>query len=122
MANTAILSAFLEKKSVPRQDPLILPLHKLDHRFRSLPRGAMTEITGPRSSGRSGLIHAILATATSLGETCAIIDGAGSFDPASATDNGVDLDRIFWVRCQGRPDHAMKAADLILHAGASSNT
>ena len=62
-------------------------------------------------------MHALLATATALGETCAILDSADSFDPASAAANGVDLDRIFWVRCHGRPDHAMKTADWILHAG-----
>jgi hypothetical protein len=117
MANTVGLSALLGKKISQGGDPLVLSINELDYCFRNLPRGALTEIIGSRSSGRTALIHAILATSTSLGETCAIIDSADSFDPASATANDVNLDRIFWVRCHGWPDHAMKATDWILHAG-----
>lgn len=74
------------------------------------------EVTGARSSGRTAFLHAVLKASISRGETCAVIDAADSFDPESAAANGVNLDRIFWVRCQGRADHAMKAADWILHA------
>jgi len=30
---------------------------------------------------------------------------------------GVTLDQLAWVRCQGNADHAMRSADLLLHAG-----
>ena len=47
----------------------------------ALPRGAITEISGALSSGRTTLTHAILAHATAAGEFCAVVDGAGAFDP-----------------------------------------
>lgn len=83
----------------------------------SPPRGAITEISGPVSSGRTTLIHSILARATEAGECCAMVDGAGAFDPSSAAQAGVDLARLLWVRANGRLDAALKAADLIVHSG-----
>jgi len=113
MAKTAaVMGSFLETKAAQEEDALILPIGKL-----AIPRRAVTEVIGARSSGRTALIHTALAASTSLGESCAVIDAADSFDPVSAAANGVSLDRIFWVRCHGRPDHAMKAADWILNAG-----
>ncbi|MEP7367101.1 MAG: hypothetical protein ABI972_27900 [Acidobacteriota bacterium] len=112
-----LAAAILDRKTAREGDVFVLSLDKLDPRFQSLPRGGMTEITGSRSSGRTAMVHAILATATTQGESCALVDCSDAFHPASAADNGVELDRIFWVRCQGRPDRALKAADWILHAG-----
>jgi len=82
-----------------------------------LPTGAITEISGAISSGRTALMHAILAEATQRGEFCALVDPLGAFDPESAAQAGVDLRRLLWVRGGARIDHAMKAADLILHSG-----
>lgn len=83
----------------------------------SLPGGAITEISGALSSGRTTLTHAILARATAAGEFCAVVDGAGAFDPWSAAQAGVDLPHLLWVRATGRMEAAFKAADLILHGG-----
>jgi hypothetical protein len=63
------------------------------------------------------LTHAILAQATAAGECCAMVDAAGAFDPWSAAQVGVDLQKLLWVRANGRLDAALKAADLILHSG-----
>jgi recombination protein RecA len=82
-----------------------------------LPAGAITEISGALSSGRTTLTHAILARATAAGEFCALVDGAGAFDPRSAAQAGVDLPHLLWVRANGRLDAALKAADLILQSG-----
>ena len=82
-----------------------------------LPTGAITEISGAISSGRTALMHSILAEATQRGEFCAVVDSLGAFDPQSAVQAGVDLRRVLWVRGNARVDHAMKAADLILHSG-----
>jgi hypothetical protein len=112
-----LATAILERKTVQDEDPFVLPLSGLDQRFQYLPRGAISEVVGARSSGRTALLHTILSTATTQGESCAIVDSTDAFDPASAAGNGVDLDRIFWVRCQCRPDRALKATDWILHAG-----
>jgi len=82
-----------------------------------LPRGAISEVLGDASSGRTALLHAFLAAATTGGEVSAVVDFANSFDPASAGRAGVDLNKLLWVQCNRRMDHAMKAADLILHGG-----
>lgn len=82
-----------------------------------IPRGTLTEIHGPASSGRTAILHAALARATRLPEFCALIDAANSFDPRSAAEAGVQLSCLLWVRCGGSAEHALKAADLIVQAG-----
>jgi len=84
---------------------------------RGLPRGAATEIAGEPCSGRTSLLHSILAVATRQGEFCALVDASDSFDPASAAEAGVLLPRLLWVRCSGNALHALKATDLLAHAG-----
>jgi recombination protein RecA len=68
----------------------------------SLPRGAITDISGPISSGRTALVHAILAEATQGGEYCAVVDCHNAFDPVSASEAGVDLQRVLWVQAGRR--------------------
>lgn len=80
-------------------------------------RGAIAEVSGRRSSGRTAIALHILAQATGRGEICAVIDLYNNFHPASAQAAGVELDRIVWVGCQGNAEHAMRATDLLLHAG-----
>jgi hypothetical protein len=43
-----------------------------------------------------------LATATQQEEVCALVDASDSFDPASASAAGVNLNRLLWVRCGER--------------------
>jgi len=64
-----------------------------------LPRGCLTEICGPASSGRTTLLLAALAAATRRGEFCVVVDASDALDPYSAAAAGVDLDRLLWVRC-----------------------
>ncbi len=82
-----------------------------------IPRGALTEIYGPASSGRTSLLLATLARVTANQEYCALIDTSDAFDPASAAEAGVHLSRVLWIRCGGNAGHALKAADLIVQAG-----
>jgi recombination protein RecA len=82
-----------------------------------LPRGALTEILGPVSSGRTSLLYSLLATACSNRECCTLIDAGDAFDPASAARAGVRLSQVLWVRCGGNVEHALKAADLLTQAG-----
>ena len=85
------------------------------------PRGRITEITGPASSGRTTLLHSLLASAgASRGEFLALVDATNSFDPLTASAAGVPLDRLLWVRCHGNLEHAMHSADLLLHGGGFS--
>src|ERR1700683_1408464 len=66
-----------------------------------LPRGCLTEICGPASSGRTTLLLAALAAATRRGEFCAVVDASDALDPQSVAAAGVDLERLLWVRCGG---------------------
>jgi RecA/RadA recombinase len=92
--------------------------------------GALSEIVGPRSAGRTHLLLTTMAQATRQGQVVALVDAIDRFDPASAVAAGVDLDRVLWVRGapvmaeQARPavleqavKQAVRACDLILRAG-----
>jgi hypothetical protein len=82
-----------------------------------IPRGTLTEICGAESTGRTALLFALLGQATQRGECCAWIDTGGTFDPASAVEAGVDLDRVLCVNCGGNAQHALKSTDLLIQAG-----
>jgi len=90
---------------------------EVDGAIGGLPRGSLTEIFGPASSGRTSLLISILATATARQESCALVDAGDAFDPASAEAAGVRLNRVLWVRCGHNAEHALKAADLLIHGG-----
>jgi hypothetical protein len=72
---------------------------QLDSLTGGLPRGCLTEICGPASSGRTGILLSALAQATRRGEVCALIDASDAFHPASAAAAGVEMSRLLWVRC-----------------------
>jgi hypothetical protein len=97
-----------------------------------LPRGALSELAGPRSSGRTTIGLQMLAAATRRGELAALIDPCDRLDVASAEAAGVDLARLLWVRGHGSDrahaasgrdlidravDRALKALALVLQAG-----
>ena len=98
----------------------------LDALTGGLPRGCLTEICGPASSGRTTLLLAALAAATQRGEFCAVVDASDALDPQSAMAAGVELDRLLWVRCgdsslQRHPSTALRACPEPAE-GASSAT
>jgi hypothetical protein len=90
---------------------------EIDALTGGLPRGAISEIFGPASSGRTSLMFSMLAYATRHEEICALVDINDVFAPAAATAAGIDFDRLLWIRCGGNLENAFKAADLLLHAG-----
>jgi hypothetical protein len=127
----------------PRTIPTGIP--QVDELTGGVPRGGLTEIFGPASSGRTSLLLALVAQATAREEACALVDASDAFDPYSAAAAGVDLKRVLWVRC-GRKvssssflvsrknrapaekrearneklasvEQALRAADLLLEAG-----
>lgn len=98
-------------------ETLATGIEEIDALTGGMPRGAISEIFGPASSGRTSLMYSMLAYATAHEETCALIDTNDVFAPAAAVKAGVDFDRLLWVRCAGNLEHAFKATDLLLHAG-----
>lgn len=81
------------------------------------PRGWISEVVGPRSSGRTSVLLGSLGRATARGALAALVDATDGFDPASAQALGVDLDRLLWVRCGGGLGKAVQAADVIVRGG-----
>jgi hypothetical protein len=94
------------------------------------PRGQLSEIVGPRSSGRTSLLLQAAAAATARGELVAIVDALDMLDVASADAAGIQLDRLLWVRghvvsnpgmCrdlnQRALEQAIRAFTLVLQAG-----
>src|SRR5271155_4677163 len=59
-------------------------VREIDALTGGLPRGCLTEICGPASSGRTSLLLAALAAATQRQEACALVDVSDAFDPLSA--------------------------------------
>jgi hypothetical protein len=82
-----------------------------------LPRGAITEIFGPASSGRTSFMLATLAVATNHEEVCALVDTNNTLDPESAESANVNFDQLLWIRCGNNLEHAFKATDLLLQGG-----
>lgn len=87
----------LEIRPAPEMMPFGIAL--LDALTGGVPRGGLTELVGPASSGRSSVMLSLMASVTRRQEVCALIDVTDSFDPASGEAAGVDLDRLLWVRC-----------------------
>jgi len=80
-----------------------------------VPRGALSEITGARSSGRASVLQAMLASALGAGELVTLIDPLDMFDPPSAAAAGVETRRLLWVR--GEP---WQPGPAVTHAGPAA--
>jgi hypothetical protein len=64
-----------------------------------LPVGAITELVGPESSGRTAVALSFLSHLTHAGKVCAWVDASDVLSPESAAAEGVNLSRLLWVRC-----------------------
>jgi recombination protein RecA len=105
----------LQEKAV--LETLSSGIPELDSMTGGIPRGAISEIFGPASSGRTSIMFSLLAHATRREEVCAVVDVNDVFAPTAAAAAGVDFNRLLWIRCGGSLENAFKAADLLLHAG-----
>lgn len=76
-------------------------LDALDARLLGgVPRGHVSELIGPASSGRTSLAWSWLGAATARGESVALIDTFDRFDVATGHACGIELSRLLWVRGQ----------------------
>ena len=122
----------LAKQGKLRRSPVPSGIEWLDARLGGgLPCGAISEVTGPSSSGRTGLVLAALARSTQTGGIAAYVDATDCLDPRSAEQAGVVLDRLLWIRCGteegtcrdrgerrlSRMDEAWQTANLVVSAG-----
>jgi recombination protein RecA len=92
-------------------------VREIDALTGGLPRGCLTEICGPASSGRTSVLLAALAAATQRQEVCALVDVSDAFNPHSAAAAGVNFEKMLWVRC-GR---LQKQSSPQRHRGTEKN-
>jgi hypothetical protein len=74
-------------------------IREIDELAGGLPRGCLSEICGPASSGRTSVLLAALAAATRRREVCALVDATDALDAVSAAATGVELEKLLWIRC-----------------------
>jgi recombination protein RecA len=82
-----------------------------------IPRGRITEIYGPESSGKTTLCSHIIASAQRLGGVCAFIDAEHAFDAAYARKLGVDLDALL-VSQPDTGEQALEIAETLIRSNA----
>lgn len=65
-------------------------------RFMGIPMGRITELWGPKDSGKTTLCNMIIANAQRDGRVTAFFDYEHSYDPDYAEALGVDLDKLLF--------------------------
>lgn len=73
-----------------------------------IPRGRVSEIYGPESSGKTTLTLHIIAQAQKLGGQCAFIDAEHAMDPEYAKRIGVDMNNLL----VSQPDSGEQALEI----------
>ncbi len=74
-----------------------------------IPRGRITEIYGPESSGKTTLCQHIIAEAQKMGGVAAFIDMEHALDPVYAARVGVDIDTLL----VSQPDTGEQALEIV---------
>ena len=82
-----------------------------------LPRGRITEIYGPESSGKSTLATHVVAEAQRNGGICAYIDAEHAMDPVYARAIGVDVDELL-ISQPDNGEQALEIVDTLVRSGA----
>lgn len=82
-----------------------------------LPRGRITEIYGPESSGKTTLAIHVVAEAQKMGGICAIIDAEHAFDRFYAEKLGVDVNNL-WIAQPDNGEQALDIAEQLINSGA----
>ena len=82
-----------------------------------LPRGRVTEIFGPESSGKTTLALHVVAEAQRTGGVCAYIDAEHALDPVYARAIGVDVDEML-ISQPDTGEQALEIADVLIRSGA----
>ena len=82
-----------------------------------LPRGRVTEIYGPESSGKTTICLHVIAEAQRLGGTCAFVDVEHALDPDYAGRIGVAVDDLY-VSQPDTGEQALEIAEALVRSGA----
>jgi recombination protein RecA len=82
-----------------------------------VPRGRITEIYGPESSGKTTISQHIVAEAQRLGGTCAYIDMEHALDPVYAERCGVNIDTLL-ISQPDTGEQALEITETLVRSGA----
>jgi recombination protein RecA len=82
-----------------------------------IPRGRVTEIYGPESSGKTTLCQHIVAEVQKRGGTAAFIDMEHALDPNYAARCGVDVEKLL-VAQPDTGEQALEIAEALVRSGA----
>ncbi len=82
-----------------------------------IPRGRITEIYGPESSGKTTICQHIVAEAQRMGGTCAYIDMEHALDPSYAARCGVNIDNLL-ISQPDTGEQALEIAETLVRSGA----
>jgi recombination protein RecA len=82
-----------------------------------IPRGRVTEIFGPESSGKTTLLQHIIAQAQATGGVAALIDAEHAFDPTYAQNCGVKIDEML-ISQPDTGEQALEIAEALVRSGA----
>jgi len=82
-----------------------------------LPRGRVTEIYGPESSGKTTLALHAIAEAQKLGGIAAFIDAEHAFDRFYAQRLGIDIDNLL-ISQPDNGEQALEIVDNLIRSGA----
>src|SRR6201991_1709167 len=73
-----------------------------------IPRGRVTEVFGPESSGKTTITLQIIAEAQRMGGMAAFVDAEHALDPGYAKKLGVDTDNLL----VSQPDYGEQALEI----------
>jgi len=82
-----------------------------------IPKGRITEIFGPESSGKTTLAQHIIAEAQKLGGTVAYIDAEHALDPSYAANCGVNVDDLL-ISQPDTGEQALEITEALVRSGA----
>jgi recombination protein RecA len=82
-----------------------------------IPRGRVSEIYGPESSGKTTLCQHVVAEAQRRGGVCAYIDMEHALDPVYAAKCGVDVENLY-ISQPDTGEQALEIAETLVRSGA----
>ncbi len=82
-----------------------------------IPRGRITEIYGPESSGKTTICQHIVAEAQKMGGTCAFVDMEHALDPGYAARCGVNVESLL-ISQPDTGEQALEITETLVRSGA----
>ena len=106
-------SAKMKIEAISTQDP------GLDYALGigGIPKGRITEIYGPESSGKTTLTLHLIAECQKNGGVCAFIDAEHAMDPVYAANIGVDVENLLFSQ-PSSGEEALEICDALVNTKA----